>query len=96
MGRGDFANRTWQFVSRNPLDYQIADAAVPVIPNSLAAQILKTLNRKKGICARTIAAHLNKSVSTIRNELTALRNHGLVIAEKLGYVNYYKLARAKK
>jgi hypothetical protein len=95
-GRGDFANKTWRFISRNPLDYRIATKDIPVIPNSLAAKILAILNRKKGLCARTIATQLNKSVSTIRNELTALRKIGLVAAEKLSYVTYYKLARAKK
>ncbi|MEO7453474.1 MAG: AAA family ATPase [Fimbriimonadales bacterium] len=95
MGRGDFTNRTWHFISRNALDYH-GIFAVPAIPGSLAAKILATLNPRKGISAKTIASQLGKSVKTIRNELTSLKISGSIVGEKLRYVTFYKLARVKK
>jgi predicted transcriptional regulator len=101
MGRGDFANRTWQFISRNPLDYKpmhnpatTKDMAVKAA--NLTAKILQTLKGKKAKTAQYLADKLGLSVKTIRNELTQLKHLGLVVAQKTSYASYYKLARIKK
>jgi hypothetical protein len=96
MGRGGFANRTWNFVSRHPLDYRQTDLKLPAIPGSLAASILQTLNPRKGITAKAIAEKLGKPVKTIRNQITALKSQGLIVGKKLRCVTNYKLARLKK
>jgi hypothetical protein len=118
MGRGDFANRTWHFLSRNPLDYkplpqlenngwhgQVLASRNPssattedmaVSADTLTARIIQSLKGKKAKSAQYLADKLGMSVKTIRNELTSLKRLGLIIAEKLSYVTYYKLARIKR
>ena len=101
MGRGDFANRTWQFISKNPLDYKPLQSPattkdMAVKSATLTHKILQTLKGKKAKTAQYLADKLGLSVKTIRNELTQLKHLGLVVAQKTGYANYYKLARIKK
>jgi hypothetical protein len=94
MGRGDFANRTWHFISRNSLDYkqiqtgchgQVDDMAVPA-----ATRLLSILQAKGPLPTKEIAKRLGTSENAARVHIAHLR--GLGLARKthtVGHRAYY-------
>jgi hypothetical protein len=96
LGRGDFANRTWQFVSKGPLNYEpyIPEASVEIPGNKvltgLPARIVNYLSANPPKSAADIAAALNINLAYARNLITRLRKRGLLTAKTLARTTFYK------
>jgi hypothetical protein len=94
MGRGDFANRAWHFLSRNPLDYKPmplgSRTTAENMPVSAATRLLSILQAKGPLPTKEIAKRLQTSENAARVHIAHLRGLGLARkSHTVGHRAYY-------